>query len=193
MNKHRLLEIAEYISIFAVIAGSTIAVASGQIIYATVPMALAILLNLIRHYQFEKQLYQRVNRSNNETYQQILNDIQSLTTLAISSQNASEAIQHDISTLSEIINSLQPDNNSQSTNENISEVKTQYENLQEILNSLIYRMLADGVLSSYAPKPAEKGIANVISQYQNYKEEYKKSYSAIVPEDLGSDDLEDDY
>jgi flavorubredoxin len=193
MNKHQLLEIAEYISIFAILAGSTIAVANGQIIYATVPMALAILLNLIRRSQFEEQLSQRVNKNNNETYQQILNDIQSLTTLAISSQNTSEEIQHDITTLSEIINSLQPDNNNQSSNENISEVKTQYENLQEILNSLIYRMLADGVLSSYAPKPAEKGIANVISQYQNYKKEYKKSYSAIVPEDLGSGDLEDDY
>lgn len=163
MNKHRLLEIAEYISIFAVLAGSTIAIASGQIIYATVPMALAILLNLIRRYKFEEQLYQRVNRNNNETYQQILNDIQSLTTLAISSQKNSEAIKHDITTLSEIIHSLQPDNKSQSTNDNISEVKTQYQKLQETLNSLIYRMLSCGVLSSGDTKPAEKGIANIVA------------------------------
>jgi hypothetical protein len=192
MNKHRLLEIAEYISIFAILAGSTIAIASGKIIYATVPMALAILLNLIRRYQFEEQLHQRVNRNDNEMYQQILNDIQSLTRLAISSQNTSEAIQHDITTLSEIINSLQPDNN-QLTNENISEVKTQCQNLQETLNSLIYRMLSCGVLSSGDTKPAEKGIANIISQYQNYKEKYKESYSVMLPEDLEFDNLEDDY
>ncbi|AFZ61239.1 hypothetical protein H6G54_02985 [Anabaena cylindrica FACHB-243] len=52
MNKYRLLEIAEYISIFATLAGSTIAVTTGQIIYATVPMALALLLNLVRRSQF---------------------------------------------------------------------------------------------------------------------------------------------
>ncbi|MBW4688003.1 MAG: hypothetical protein KME40_23655 [Komarekiella atlantica HA4396-MV6] len=88
MNKHRFLEISEYISIFTVLAGSTIVIASRQIIYATVPMALAILLNLIRRSQFEEQLYQRVKKNNNETYQQILNDIQFLTTLAISSLEA---------------------------------------------------------------------------------------------------------
>lgn len=176
MNKHRLLEIAEYISIVAVLAGSTIAVANGQIIYATVPMALAILFNLIRRSQFEEQLHQRVNKNNSELYQQILNDIQSLTTLAISSQNTSETIQHDITTLSEIINSLQPDINNQSSNENISEVKTRYENLQEILNSLIYRMLSCGVLSSSDPKPVEKGIANIIIQYQQEKASRKNLY-----------------
>jgi bisphosphoglycerate-dependent phosphoglycerate mutase len=131
MSKHRLLEIAEYISIFAVLGGSTIAVASGQIIYATVPMALAILLNLIRRYQFKEQLCQQVNRNNNETYQQILSNIQSLTKLAISSQNTSEAIQHNITTLSEMINFLQTDNNSQSINENITELKIQYHELQD--------------------------------------------------------------
>jgi hypothetical protein len=189
MNKHRLLEIAEYISIFAVLAGSTIAVASGQIIYATVPIALAILLNLVRRYQFEEQLHQRINKNNSETYQQILNGFQSLTTLAISSQNTSEAIQHDITTLSEIINSLQSDNNNQSTTENSSEIKIQYQQLQETLNSLIYRMLADKTLSSYDTKPAEKGIANIIIQYQKDRQEYKRNYSVILPENLKSDDL----
>ncbi|MEA5605242.1 MAG: hypothetical protein V7K68_22095 [Nostoc sp.] len=176
MNKHRLLEIAEYISIFAVLAGSTIAITSGKtIFYATVPMVLAILLNLIRRSQFEEQLHQRVNRNDNETYQQILNDIQSLTTLAISSHRNYEAIQHDITALSEKLDSVQTNRQGNLIDENIYLLQTQFQNLQETLNSLIYRMLADGVLSSGDTKPAEKGIANLISQYQDYKEEYKKT------------------
>jgi ABC-type transport system involved in cytochrome bd biosynthesis fused ATPase/permease subunit len=189
MNKHRLLEIAEYISIFTVVAGSTIAIASGQIIYATVPIALAILLNLVRRYQFEKQLHQRVNRNDNEIYQQILNDIQSLTRLAISSQNNYEAIQHDITALSEKLDSVKTDMQGNLNDENIYRLQTQCQDLQETLNSLIYRMLSCGVLSSGDTKPAEKGIANIVSQYQNYKQEYNNSYSAMLPEDLESDDL----
>ncbi len=170
MNKHRLLEIAEYISIFAVLAGSIIAIASGKIIYATVPMVLAIMLNLIRRYQFEEQLHQRVNRNDNEIYQQILNNIQSLTTLAISSHSNYEAIQHDITALSEKLDSLQTDIQSNLNDENIFQLQTQCQDLQETLNSLIYRMLSCGVLSSGDTKPAEKGIANIVSQYQKYRQ-----------------------
>ncbi|WP_223280271.1 hypothetical protein [Nostoc sp. PA-18-2419] len=193
MNKYRLLEIADYISIFAVITGSSIAITSEKIIYATVPIALAILFNLIRRFQFEEQLHQRVNKNNSETYQQILNNIQSLTKLAISSHSNYEAIQHDITALSEKLDSIKTDTQGNLNEENVYRLQTQCQNLQKTLNSLIYRMLADGVLSSGDTKPAEKGIANVISQYQNYKEEYKKSFSAILPEDLESDNFENNY
>jgi hypothetical protein len=67
-------------------------------------------------------------------------------------------------------------------------LETQYQNLQETLNGLTYRMLFCGVLSSGDTNQAEKGIANIVSQYQKYKQEYKKSYGAMPPEDL-----EDDY
>lgn len=193
MNKHQLIEIAEYISIFAVLAGSTIAITSGQIIYATVPIALAILLNLVRRSQLEEQLYQQINRNDNEIYQQILNKIQSLTTLAISSHTNYEAIQHGITALSEKLDSVNTETQGNLNNEDTYRLQTQCQNLQETLNSLIYRMLADRVLSSYDPKPAEKGIANIVVQYQNYKQEYKKSYSAMLPKDFISNDSEDDY
>ncbi|RUS92979.1 hypothetical protein [Trichormus variabilis] len=194
MNKYRLLEIAEYISIFAALAGSTIAVTTGQIIYTTVPMALSLLLNLVRRSQFEEQLRQRINGSHAERYQQILDDIQSLKTavLEIYFPNNNEAIQDSIIGLSEKIDLLRPDH-SQLTNENFSELETQYQNLQETLNGLIYRMLSCGVLSSGNTNQAEKGIANIVSQYQKYKQEYKKSYGAMLPEDLEDNDLEDAY
>lgn len=176
MNKHRLIEIAEYISIFTVLAGSTIAITSGQIIYATVPMALAILLNLVRRYQFEEQLHQRVNRNDNETYQQILYDIQSLTRLTISSQNNSEAIQHEIIALSEKLDSINTEAQGNLNDENIFRLQTQCQNLQETLNSLIYRMLSCGVLSSGDTKPVEKGIANIIIQYQQERASRKNLY-----------------
>ncbi|MDP5016649.1 MAG: hypothetical protein NWQ43_05000 [Dolichospermum sp.] len=153
MNKYRLLEITEYISIFATLAGSTIAVTTGQIIYATVPMALALLLNLVRRSQFEERLKQRVNESHAARYQQIANDIQFIKTAVLETdfQNNSELINH-------------------------------YQNLQETLNSLVYRLLADGVLSSHEAGSSDQGIANIISAYRNYKEEYKKSYSAMFLE-----------
>lgn len=156
-------------------------------------MVLAILLNLIRCYQFEEQLQQRFLKNNNEIVaRQILNELQYLTRLAISSQNNYEAIQQDITVLSEKLSSFQTEPQNYLNNETYYQLQIEYQNLQETLNSLIYRMLSDGVLSSYAPKPAEKGIANIVTQYQNYKQEYKKSYSTMLPEDLESDDLEDD-
>lgn len=182
MNKHRLLEIAEYISIFAVLAGSTIAITSGKIIYATVPMALAILLNLIRRSQFEEQIQQRVNRNDNETSGPILNHIQSLTTLAISSHSNYEAIQHDITALSKKIASVKTDTQGNLNDENIYRLQTQCQDLQETLNSLIYRMLSCGMLSSGDTKPVEKGIANIIIQYQQERASRKNIY------EVGNDD-----
>lgn len=194
MNKYQLLEIVEYISIFTALAGSTIAVTTGEIIYATVPMALSLLLNLIRRSQFEQQFQQRVSRSTNETHQQILNNIQSLHTalITIYSQTNSEQFRQNIVVLSEKIDSLQTDIKNGYLDTNISQLQTQCQNLQDTLNGLIYRMLSCGVLSTYDAKPEEKGIANIVNQYQNYKQEYKKSYSVMLSEDSISDDLEDD-
>lgn len=191
MNKHRLIDIAEYISILAVLTGSTIAVISNQIIYATVPMALTILLNLIRRYQLEKQLHQQVSRDDKETYQQILNGIQSLSVSVVNYQNNYEAVKNEITALSKKFESVKTKAQGELNNESIHQLQTQCQNLQDTLNSLIYRMLSDGNLSSYEPKQAEEGIANIIKQYQNYKQEYKKTYSTILTEDLESHELED--
>ena len=167
MNKYRLLEITEYISIFAILAGSTIAVTTGQIIYATVPMALALLLNLVRRSQFEEQLKERVNESHAARYQQITNDIQFIKTAVLETDFQ---------------------NNSDNNSDNNSELINHYQNLQETLNSLVYRLLADGVLTSREAGSSDKGIANIIRAYRNYKEEYKKSYSAMLPEDFENDE-----
>lgn len=184
MNKHQLLEIAEYISIFAALSGSVIAVTTGQIIYATVPMALSLLLNLVRRSQFEEQLQQRTNRTNAEMFQQILNNIQSLETviIATSSQDFCETIQDEITALNEKIDSLDPETETGLINDNISELNAQYQNLQDTLNGLVYRMLSGGSLGSWDAKPEEKGIANIVTQYQQDKAARKKNYQ------VGNDD-----
>ncbi|MBD2295119.1 hypothetical protein H6G06_16935 [Anabaena sphaerica FACHB-251] len=79
--------------------------------------------------------------------------------------------------LSDNLNLLQT--HSQPSSESINS----YQNLQDTLNSLVYRMLADGVLSSREAGASDQGIANIILAYRNYKEEYKKSYSAMFPEE----------
>ncbi|AFZ61238.1 hypothetical protein H6G54_02990 [Anabaena cylindrica FACHB-243] len=77
---------------------------------------------------------------------------------------------------------------SQNNYDDNSELINHYQNLQETLNSLVYRLLADGVLSSYEAGSLDKGIANIISAYRNYKEEYKKSYSVMQTEDFETDE-----
>ncbi|MCO5799743.1 MAG: hypothetical protein HEQ31_24390 [Dolichospermum sp. OL03] len=76
----------------------------------------------------------------------------------------------------------------QNNSDNNSELINHYQNLQETLNSLVYRLLADGVLTSREAGSSDKGIANIIRAYRNYKEEYKKSYSAMLPEDFENDE-----
>lgn len=173
MNKYQFLEISEYISIFGVLLGSTIAVTTGQIIYATVAIAIALLFNLVRRSQFEKQIQQRVNESHAEKYQQIADNIQSIKVLQTDYQNTYQTIQHKITALSDKIDFLQPDNN-QLNNENFSELINRSQNLQETLNCLIYRMLNDGILSSYKANSLEKGIENIINQYLKDNEEFLK-------------------
>ncbi len=59
MKSRRWLEMAEYVSLFGSVVGSFAAVVSQQIIYASAPLSLSILLNLINRHRFEQQIQQR--------------------------------------------------------------------------------------------------------------------------------------
>ena len=59
MKSLRWLDMAEYVSLFSSVAGSFAAVVSQQIIYASAPLSLSILLNLINRHRFEQQIQQR--------------------------------------------------------------------------------------------------------------------------------------
>ncbi len=59
MKSRRWLEMAEYVSLFGSVVGSFAAVVSQQVIYASAPLSLSILLNLINRHRFEQQIQQR--------------------------------------------------------------------------------------------------------------------------------------
>ncbi len=54
MNRHRWLESAEWLSLLGLVIGSVAAVGSGQVVYACVPVFVAICLNLVNRSQFER-------------------------------------------------------------------------------------------------------------------------------------------
>src|SRR4028119_1068155 len=51
------LEIAEYVSLAGSALGSVVAVASGQVVYAAVPLTVALALNLVNRRQFQQQTW----------------------------------------------------------------------------------------------------------------------------------------
>ncbi len=59
MNRRRWLESAECLSLLGLVAGSIAAVASGQLIYACVPMVLSICLNFFNRSQSERLIQHR--------------------------------------------------------------------------------------------------------------------------------------
>jgi len=54
VNRHRWLESAEWLSLLGLVIGSVAAVGSGQVVYACVPVFVAICLNLVNRSQFER-------------------------------------------------------------------------------------------------------------------------------------------
>ncbi len=54
MNRRRWLERAEWLSLLGLVIGSVAAVSSGQLVYACVPVFVAICFNLVNRSQFER-------------------------------------------------------------------------------------------------------------------------------------------
>ena len=163
MNKYQIIEIGEYIAILLVLVGSGIAIITGTIIYAIVPMALALIFNLFTYSQFKKYLNQQFYKKHSEFNQQITEEIQSIKTAisAINNQDNNDIIEKQINLLINKIDLLQ---NNKETNDN-TEIINHCQKLQDTLDSLVYRMLADGTLSSRKPRLPETGISNIITTY----------------------------
>lgn len=109
MNKLRWLYITEYVSLICSVAGSAAAVALGQVMYATVPMSLSILLNLVNRYRFEQRTRHSTNTAITETYQQLSANIQSLhsSVLSLPAQVDLSSVQQALFKLTEKITAEQ--------------------------------------------------------------------------------------
>lgn len=275
MKNRRSLLVAEYISLIGSVAGSAAAVVSGQVIYATAPLSLSILLNLVNRYRYEQQARQSTNIAITEAHQQLSADIQSLrsSVLTLPAQVDLSGVQQALFKLTEEIAAerakiqshpaslpaldLKPINEviSQLTNQSlslseslaairqrldalpqserfdalesalaqlsseialekedieshfssldfsnielirtdISQLREQCTTLQEFLDSLVYRMLSDGVLSSQiSSDKAESRMDKIVQQYLEQTEQELQDYDMEALLDLTQEDEQED-
>lgn len=275
MKNRRSLLVAEYISLIGSVAGSAAAVVSGQVIYATAPLSLSILLNFVNRYQYEQQARQSTNIAIIEAHQQLSADIQSLrsSVLTLPAQVDLSDVQQALFKLTEEIGAerakiqshpaslsaldLKPINEgiSQLTNQSlslseslaairqrldtlsqserfdalesataqlsseialekkdieshfsrlessnieliqtdISQLREQCTTLQEFLDSLVYRMLSEGVLGSQlSSDKAESRIDKIVQQYVEQTEQRSQDYDTEALFDLTQEDEQED-
>ncbi|MDF5724945.1 MAG: hypothetical protein PUP91_31720 [Rhizonema sp. PD37] len=141
MNNRRLLEIAEYISLIGSVAGSLAAMVSGQIAYATAPMSLSILLNFVNRHQFE-QRSQSTNAVIHNTHQQILANIETISSLALN----------------------QPEQAS------LSDVQQGLFNLKEEITAAQIKLDRFASLSVFDPQPINEEIFRMTKHYTDLSE-----------------------
>lgn len=99
-NSHSWLQIAEYVFIAGSVVGSVVAVVSGQVIYALVPVCVSLLLNAINRRRFEQQTRRRTKVAISRMHQQLSADIQSLRQqVAQKPQNVSLQVKEAIAAL----------------------------------------------------------------------------------------------
>lgn len=72
------LQIAEYVFIAGSIVGWIVAVVSGQLIYAAVPLSVYLLLNLINRFRFEQRTRRRLSAAMSQLRRQLLEESNSL-------------------------------------------------------------------------------------------------------------------
>lgn len=72
------LQIAEYVFIAGSIVGWIVAVVSGQLIYAAVPLSVYLLLNLINRFRFEQRTRRRLSGAMSQLRRQLLEESNSL-------------------------------------------------------------------------------------------------------------------
>lgn len=70
MLKHRL-QIAEYVFLLASVVGWAVAVGTQQLIYAAVPVSIALVLNLLNRFRLEQHMKRRLSAAMNQLQRQV--------------------------------------------------------------------------------------------------------------------------
>ncbi len=145
------LQIAEYVFIAGSIAGLIVAVVSGQLIYAAVPLSVYLLLNLINRFRFEQRTRRRLSAAMAQLRRQLLEESNSLNAQQIKEAIASlqaqlpeylawietpeqEAIDSAVATeeLAERSSALQ-----KSADRNLIQLKARLASLEKSLSSIV--------------------------------------------------------
>jgi outer membrane protein assembly factor BamB/predicted nucleic acid-binding Zn-ribbon protein len=109
LKNRRWLEIAEYLSIAGSVLGSAVAVTSQQLIYATTPVSLALLLNLVNRRRLEQLPGPSVTAEMARTHRQLSAEVESLRLqlLALPASPEVASVREALGHLSETVSGLQ--------------------------------------------------------------------------------------
>ncbi len=155
-NPHRL-ETAEYIALVGCIVGSVAAVASKQAAFAYVPLTLAVSLNLINRYRFDRLSRRRTTAAIARVQQQLAEDIAKLSATVQelpSSSFASSFLETPIP--AEVKQPLSPEEGSHSLQDSaaggaglyrdVAQLKEQSATVQESVSSVIHYLNSSSLL-----------------------------------------------
>ncbi|WLT40388.1 hypothetical protein NON20_24200 (plasmid) [Synechocystis sp. B12] len=140
--------------IFISLIGSILSVITNQITYFSIPIIPALILNLINRQRLEIKTHQAVNKL------ELIKQMESINLL-----------------LQDVLNKLEKSQDISAITTRFIGLETQCKKLQSTLDSLIYRMLSDGVLSRYQPQPEHDGIAKIILDYNEKASQSRDLYN----------------
>ena len=130
MLNHRL-QIAEYVFFVGSVVGWIVAIASGQIIYAAVPVSVSLLLNLINRLRSEQRMRRRLTAAINQLHRQLLEEND-----AIHEQQLKDAIAQLQAQLPGYLSQIEAAD-SHSSDLNIIQLKAQLASLEQSLSSVV--------------------------------------------------------
>jgi hypothetical protein len=155
MFYHRL-QVVEYIFIAGSVVGCILAVASGQLIYAVVPLSISLLLNLINRLRFEQRIKRRLTNAIAQLHRQVLEESHTL-----HEQQLQDAIASLKAQLPEYFSQLDAID-SQPSDTSINQLRTQYVSLEQSLSSVVQYLNSSSLLSRI--EHLEKAIASATVQ-----------------------------
>ena len=186
MLKHRL-QIAEYVFLLASIMGWGLAVWSGQLIYAAVPVTITLLLSLLNRLRLEQQMKRRLTAAIHQLQRQLVEESHTLNT-----QQLEDAIASLKTDLLEYLSQIEsPD--LQSSALKIVQFKGRLTNLEESFNSVV-QYLNTASLPSRVERledviaTATAEIARIHRQLPDARhsrsEEFERQFPTSQPQDV---------
>lgn len=166
MLNHRL-QIAEYIVLAASVLGWVVAIASGKLIYAAVPVSIALVLNLINHLRLEQRIRRRINTAIAQLHQELSQESYPLDERKLHETIKTYLVQMAIP-------------NAQSRDENIADMNTQLASLEQSLNQVV--QFING-----SPLPAkvehlENAIATATTQLTQIQHQLTNNWQSRIDE-----------
>lgn len=164
------LQIAEYIFIAGSVVGWVVALVSGQLIYAAVPVSVSLLLNLINRFRIEQRMRRRLGGTIAQLHRQLLEESRSL-----QEQQLNEAISSLQDKLPEYLSQIES-SDSEPSHLNVAQLKAQLGSLEESLSSIVQYLNSSSLPTRV--ERLEKAITSVttdITQIRHQQTDARKS------------------